>query len=95
MKPLLALSLPALALSAPLLADRDAAAPPSFKINKVISGGSGCPQGSIDVDWTNNGILPICTSSPPSLSSHLSLSPQEEIDVPNSLPSKKKKKKSI
>ncbi|KAL1612766.1 hypothetical protein SLS60_000995 [Paraconiothyrium brasiliense] len=58
MKSLIALSLPALALSAPLVADTSSA-PPAFKINKVISGGSGCPQGSIDIDWTNNGILPI------------------------------------
>ncbi|KAL6706441.1 hypothetical protein ACN47E_005547 [Coniothyrium glycines] len=34
-------------------------APPSFKIKNVISGGSGCPQGSIDIDWTDNKILPI------------------------------------
>jgi hypothetical protein len=63
MKSFIALSFPLLALSSPLTPNA-AAAPPSFKINKVVSGGSGCPQGSIDVDWTNNGILPICTSSP-------------------------------
>ncbi|KAL1599313.1 hypothetical protein SLS59_006330 [Nothophoma quercina] len=33
--------------------------PPSFKITNVISGGTGCPQGSIDVSWTDNKILPI------------------------------------
>lgn len=35
------------------------AAPPAFKITNVISGGSGCPQGSIDINWTDNRILPI------------------------------------
>ena len=35
--------------------------PPSFKITNVISGGTGCPQGSIDVSWTDNKILPIST----------------------------------
>ena len=39
-------------------------APDSFKIKSVVSGGSGCPQGSIDIDWTEQGILPICMSSP-------------------------------
>ncbi|EMD59563.1 hypothetical protein GGP41_004399 [Bipolaris sorokiniana] len=34
-------------------------APDSFKIKSVVSGGSGCPQGSIDIDWTEQGILPI------------------------------------
>ncbi|KAF2450651.1 hypothetical protein P171DRAFT_516486 [Karstenula rhodostoma CBS 690.94] len=58
MKSLVAFSLPLLALSAPLKRDASSA-PPSFRINKVVSGGSGCPQGSIDVNWTNNGILPI------------------------------------
>lgn len=38
-------------------------APSSFKIVNVVSGGSGCPQGSIDVNWTDNKIFPICTSS--------------------------------
>lgn len=67
MKSFVALFLPVLALAAPHALDTSAA-PPSFKINKVISGGSGCPQGSIDVEWTNNAILPICTPSPPSSS---------------------------
>ncbi|KAF1954501.1 ankyrin [Byssothecium circinans] len=39
--------------------DAVSSSPPVFKINKVISGGSGCPQGSIDVDYTNSGIVPI------------------------------------
>ncbi|KAH8728293.1 hypothetical protein GQ44DRAFT_609335 [Phaeosphaeriaceae sp. PMI808] len=34
-------------------------APSSFKIANVVSGGSGCPQGSIDVDWTDNKLFPI------------------------------------
>jgi hypothetical protein len=35
-------------------------APPSFKVGKVAYGGSGCPQGSIDVDISSDGrILPI------------------------------------
>ncbi|KAJ4292681.1 hypothetical protein N0V90_009344 [Kalmusia sp. IMI 367209] len=58
MKSIIALSLPLLALASPLPADV-AAAPPAFKINRVVSGGSGCPQGSIDIDYTNSGILPI------------------------------------
>lgn len=56
-------ALPTLALAATALAnpipDVVAAAPPSFKIAKVISGGSGCPQGSIDIDYTDSKILPI------------------------------------
>ncbi|KAK3201784.1 hypothetical protein GRF29_164g625709 [Pseudopithomyces chartarum] len=58
MKSLVALSLPLLALSAPTTVERDSA-PPSYRINKVVYGGSGCPQGSLDINWTNNGILPI------------------------------------
>ncbi|KAH7391112.1 hypothetical protein DE146DRAFT_155845 [Phaeosphaeria sp. MPI-PUGE-AT-0046c] len=34
-------------------------APSSFKIANVVSGGSGCPQGSIDIDWTDQKVLPI------------------------------------
>ncbi|KAJ4404520.1 hypothetical protein N0V91_005864 [Didymella pomorum] len=33
--------------------------PPSFKITNVVSGGTGCPQGSIDVKWTDDKVLPI------------------------------------
>ncbi|KAF2182512.1 hypothetical protein K469DRAFT_636395 [Zopfia rhizophila CBS 207.26] len=54
--------LPSLALASLSLANPipETAQPPSFKINKVIYGGSGCPQGSIDVDFTPDGrILPI------------------------------------
>ncbi|KAF2820735.1 hypothetical protein CC86DRAFT_304601 [Ophiobolus disseminans] len=35
------------------------AAPSSFRITNVVSAGSGCPQGSIDVKWTDNKIFPI------------------------------------
>ncbi|KAJ4988849.1 secreted protein [Stagonosporopsis vannaccii] len=33
--------------------------PPSFNITNVVAGGTGCPQGSIDVRWTDDAILPI------------------------------------
>ncbi len=33
--------------------------PPVFSINNVIHGGTGCPQGSIDIDWTNSKVCPI------------------------------------
>jgi hypothetical protein len=36
--------------------------PPAFKIVNVVSGGTGCPKGSIDVNWTDEKILPICKS---------------------------------
>ena len=39
-----------------------AAAPPAFKIVNVVSGGTGCPQGSIEVNWTDERVLPICKS---------------------------------
>ena len=50
------------------------AAPPAFKIVNVVSGGTGCPQGSIEVNWTDERVLPICkflTNSP--FSNHLFL----------------------
>jgi hypothetical protein len=53
-----ALALAAVTLAAP----QSGATPPSFKIKDVVSGGSGCPQGSIDINWTDNRILPICSS---------------------------------
>jgi hypothetical protein len=53
-------TLTALALAAVTVAAPTNQAPDSFKITKVVSGGSGCPQGSIDINWTDNGILPIC-----------------------------------
>ena len=59
MKSLVGLALPVLAASA--VVERDNA-PPAFKLNNVIYGGSGCPQGSIDIKWTDSGILPICMS---------------------------------
>lgn len=54
-----ALALAALSLATPV---PEAAAPASFKIQGVVSGGSGCPQGSIDIDYTDSKILPICKS---------------------------------
>ena len=52
------LALAAASLASPI-PEAAASSPPVFKINQVISGGSGCPQGSIDVDYTNSGIVPI------------------------------------
>ncbi|KAF2662588.1 hypothetical protein K491DRAFT_709939 [Lophiostoma macrostomum CBS 122681] len=51
------LALAGVALSNPI--PDSTAAPSSFKITNIVSGGSGCPQGSIDIDWTNQGVLPI------------------------------------
>ncbi|KAI4708907.1 hypothetical protein J4E89_006309 [Alternaria sp. Ai002NY15] len=48
-----------LALAAATIAAPTYQAPDSFKIKSVVSGGSGCPQGSIDINWTENGIMPI------------------------------------
>lgn len=56
-----ALALAALALASPV---PEAAAPAAFKITNIVSGGSGCPQGSIEVDWTDNRVLPICMRRP-------------------------------
>jgi hypothetical protein len=53
------LALAATSLSSPV--PDSSPAPSSFKITNVVSGGSGCPQGSIDINWTDNRILPICT----------------------------------
>ncbi|OAL47257.1 hypothetical protein IQ07DRAFT_613862 [Pyrenochaeta sp. DS3sAY3a] len=50
------LALAALSAASPLAAT---VSPPTFKITKVVSGGSGCPQGSIDINWTDSRILPI------------------------------------
>ncbi|KAF2846887.1 hypothetical protein T440DRAFT_557802 [Plenodomus tracheiphilus IPT5] len=52
-------TLPTLALAATALAAPTNIAPPAFKITNVVSGGSGCPQGSIDVSWTDSKVLPI------------------------------------
>tara|TARA_R110002003_G_scaffold228_12_gene16680 strand:+ start:14519 stop:14737 length:219 start_codon:yes stop_codon:yes gene_type:complete len=60
----LALAAASLANPVPEVVSRDAA-PSSFKIVDVVSGGSGCPQGSIDVKWTDNKIFPICTCFSP------------------------------
>ncbi|KAF2268204.1 hypothetical protein CC78DRAFT_17100 [Lojkania enalia] len=51
------LALAAFSLASPV--PDTALAPPSFKIANVVSGGSGCPQGSIDVSYTDSTILPI------------------------------------
>lgn len=59
MKSFVALALPLLAIASPVPGDI-AAAPPAFKINGVIHGGTGCPQGTLDIGYSNNGILPIC-----------------------------------
>ncbi|KAF2273467.1 uncharacterized protein EI97DRAFT_158900 [Westerdykella ornata] len=53
-----AVALAALSLASPV-PDAAAASPPSFKITDVIHGGSGCPQGSIDIDFSDSKILPI------------------------------------
>ena len=55
-----ALALAALSLASPVPDAAPATAPSSFKIAGVVSGGSGCPQGSIDIDYTDSRILPIC-----------------------------------
>ncbi|KAJ4366411.1 hypothetical protein N0V83_008047 [Neocucurbitaria cava] len=52
-----ALALAALSLASPV--PDTTSAPLTFKITSVASGGSGCPQGSIDINWTDNRILPI------------------------------------
>lgn len=58
-------ALPALAVVAvaSALPQTTSTPPPSFKITNVVSGGTGCPQGSIDVDWTDDRVLPICKSA--------------------------------
>ncbi|KAF1835729.1 hypothetical protein BDW02DRAFT_495365 [Decorospora gaudefroyi] len=48
-----------LALAALSVAAPASHRPSSFSIKNVISGGSGCPQGSIDIDWTDSSVLPI------------------------------------
>lgn len=57
------LALAALSIASPVPDAAPAAAPSSFKIAGVISGGSGCPQGSIDIDYTDSRVLPICKFS--------------------------------
>lgn len=53
------LALAAAAFANPVPAD--SAAPSSVSIEGVVYGGSGCPQGSIDVTWTDKAVLPIST----------------------------------
>ncbi|KAA8612583.1 DUF4360 domain-containing protein [Pyrenophora tritici-repentis] len=48
-----------LALAAVAVAAPTYQAPDSFSIKNVVSAGSGCPQGSIDIEWNENGTLPI------------------------------------
>lgn len=64
------LGLPILAVAAVASALPQSAStpPPSFKITNIVSGGTGCPQGSIDVKWTDEKVLPISKLSFHSLS---------------------------
>jgi hypothetical protein len=64
MKSILALTLATLAFSSPVPSPAQAAAlsPPSFRIKNVVSGGSGCPQGSIDINFSDSTIMPILFS---------------------------------
>ena len=55
------LALAASSLATPVPA-ASSSTPSGFKITSVVSGGSGCPQGSIDVDWTDSKLLPIRAS---------------------------------
>ena len=59
MKSILALTLASLTLATPLPASNAALAPPAFKIKNVVSGGSGCPQGSIDIIFSDSTLMPI------------------------------------
>jgi hypothetical protein len=56
----LALSMLAVSAVAFALPQSASTPPPSFKITNVVSGGTGCPQGTIDVKWTDDKVLPIC-----------------------------------
>jgi hypothetical protein len=57
------LALAAISMASPV--PDSAQSPSSFKITNVVSGGSGCPQGSIDVSYTDSAVLPICKVLPP------------------------------
>ncbi|RMZ67438.1 hypothetical protein GMOD_00001361 [Pyrenophora seminiperda CCB06] len=48
-----------IALVAVAVAAPTSQTPDSFSIKNVVSAGSGCPQGSIDINWSESGILPI------------------------------------
>ncbi|KAH6643084.1 hypothetical protein C7974DRAFT_116951 [Boeremia exigua] len=48
-----------LAAAAAALPQTASSTPPAFNITDVVSGGSGCPRGSVDVRWTDNAVLPI------------------------------------
>ncbi|KAH7079851.1 hypothetical protein BKA63DRAFT_229515 [Paraphoma chrysanthemicola] len=54
----LALAAGAVATPASEIVTRDPT-PASFKITNVVYGGSGCPQGSIDIKWNDSRIFPI------------------------------------
>jgi hypothetical protein len=70
------LSVAAVVAVASALPQNLSAPPPAFKIVNVVSGGTGCPKGSIDVNWTDEKVLPICKSLADSpFSNHLFLAP--------------------
>ncbi|KAH7086148.1 hypothetical protein FB567DRAFT_63341 [Paraphoma chrysanthemicola] len=54
----LALAAGAAATPASEIVTRDPT-PSSFKITNVVYGGSGCPQGSIDIKWNDSRVFPI------------------------------------
>lgn len=54
----------ALATAVAALPQTSSSPPPSFNITNVVAGGTGCPQGSIDVRWTDDAVLPICKTLP-------------------------------
>ncbi|KAF2466023.1 uncharacterized protein BDR25DRAFT_238543 [Lindgomyces ingoldianus] len=51
-------TLAALVLAGPV-PDVASPSPPSYKIISAIHGGNGCPQGSIDLEFTDSRLLPI------------------------------------
>ena len=57
---LVTLALAALSMGSPVPDTGAASYPPVFKISNVVHGGTGCPQGSIDVDWSSSRVFPIC-----------------------------------
>lgn len=58
---LASLALAALSVASPV-PDTTATGPSSYKITNIVSGGSGCPQGSIDINYNDNTVFPICKS---------------------------------
>ncbi|KAF2201630.1 hypothetical protein GQ43DRAFT_415408 [Delitschia confertaspora ATCC 74209] len=56
----LSFALATLAVATPVPSSASASAPSSFRVGKVAYGGSGCPQGTLNVDISSDGrILPI------------------------------------